>query len=215
MSHLNITPVGDTLATISLGDGISEELSGMVVDRSSIISNAGIIGVTDVVPAYATVGVHYDPLVIAFDDLRDRLSALMDCVPAEQRPASEPRLHTVTVNYDGEDLDDVAARSGLSRNAVIELHSSAEYRVFVIGFVPGFAYLGQLDEQISIPRRPSPRPRVPAGSVAIADRQTAIYPSATPGGWHIIGRANVTLFNPALDEPSLFRVGDRVRFAPE
>ncbi len=214
MTQPRIAPLGDTLATVALGDGVSDDLSRLVVGHSRSIASAGIIGVTDVVPAYTTVGVHYDPLVISFDDLRDRLTAVIEGSPAGARDNAESQLHTVSVKYDGEDLADVATRTGLTQHDIIGIHSSAEYRVFVIGFVPGFAYLGQLDPRIAIPRRASPRPRVPAGSVAIADRQTAIYPSATPGGWHIIGTASVTLFDPAREQPSLFRVGDRVRFVP-
>ena len=215
MNEPRITPLGDTLATVILGDGISEELSELVVARSRAVASAGIIGVSDVVPAYSSLGVHYDPLVISFDDLRDRLAPIVEEAVDTMMERSDTRLHTIPVNYDGEDLDEVVSRTGLARHTVINIHSSAEYRVFVIGFVPGFAYLGQLDERLALPRRSSPRPRVPAGSVAIADRQTAIYPSATPGGWHVIGTAAITLFDPSLSEPSLFRVGDRVRFVPE
>jgi KipI family sensor histidine kinase inhibitor len=207
-----LTPLGDTLVTVSLGDGMSEELTARVVARALQIEVAAIIGVTDVVPAYAAVGVHYDPRVIAFDELRERLGNVLE----HEAPvtAIEPRHHSIPVTYDGADLQDVAARTGLSAADIVEIHSQREYQVFVIGFVPGFAYLGQLDERLSLPRRDAPRPVVPAGSVAIAERQTAIYPSATPGGWHLIGKTDVSLFDPSRESPSLFRVGDRVRFEP-
>jgi KipI family sensor histidine kinase inhibitor len=111
-------------------------------------------------------------------------------------------------------MEDVARRTGLSIDEVIGIHSGREYRVYVIGFVPGFAYLGTLDERLALPRRESPRKRVPQGAVAIADRQTGIYPSSTPGGWNLIGTAKAVLFDPEREQPALFRAGDRVRFEP-
>jgi KipI family sensor histidine kinase inhibitor len=126
---------------------------------------------------------------------------------------AEPgRLHRIPVTYDGQDLDDVAARLEVSRERIVEIHTSAIYRVFLVGFVPGWAYLGPLAEELELPRRQVPRMLVPAGSVAIAGRQTGIYPLPTPGGWHLIGRTNVKLFLPDSDPPCLFRAGDRVKF---
>ena len=122
------------------------------------------------------------------------------------------RVHHIPVTYDGEDLDKVATRTGLTPEEVIAIHSRETYRVLVIGFVPGFAYLGQLDPRLVIPRRESPRKRVPAGSVAIAEAQTGIYPSATPGGWHLIGTTAAKLFNPDDERPARLIVGDQVQF---
>lgn len=213
MSSPRITPVGDTLITVTLGEGISEDLNSLVVARAMQLEQASLIGVSDVVPSYAAFGVHYDPLVTGFADLRDRIAEILDSeVPA---PATEQsRLHAIPVHYDGLDLEDVARRTGLKPRDVIEIHRATEYRVFVIGFVPGFGYLGPLDARLSLPRRDSPRQRVPAGSVAIAERQTAIYPSVTPGGWHLIGTTDATLFDASRSEPALLRVGDRVKFEP-
>jgi len=118
----------------------------------------------------------------------------------------------VPVRYDGEDLEEVATRTGLSTAEVIRIHSAQMYRVLVIGFVPGFAYMGQLDPRLVLPRREAPRKRVPPGSIAIAEAQTGIYPSATPGGWHLIGTTTAKLFDPGRDRPALFSVGDRVVF---
>src|SRR4029079_7448138 len=111
-------------------------------------------------------------------------------------------------------LEEVAKRTGLTTEEVIAIHASTTYRVLVIGFVPGFAYLGQLDLGLALPRRESPRKRVPAGSVAIAEAQTGIYPSPTPGGWHLIGTTDVRMFDPGRKKPALLSAGDRVRFAP-
>jgi KipI family sensor histidine kinase inhibitor len=126
---------------------------------------------------------------------------------------SEPgRLHRIPVVYDGPDLTEAADRLRLPRETVIELHSRPIYRVFLVGFVPGWAYLGPLPDELVLPRRENPRTVVPAGSVAIAGRQSGIYPLPTPGGWHLIGRTNVRLFLPDSDPPCLFRAGDRVKF---
>ena len=122
------------------------------------------------------------------------------------------RLSVIPVRYDGPDLDQVAARTGMTRADVIRLHTSREYLVYLLGFAPGFAYLGDLDPALVLPRRPEPRTRVPAGSVAIAGAQTAVYPLATPGGWHLLGTTALRLFDPARRPPALLQPGDRVRF---
>jgi KipI family sensor histidine kinase inhibitor len=212
VTDASISPLGDSAVTVKLGDGISESLSELVVRRSEAISKARIAGVSDVVPSYGSLTVHYDPLTISYSDVRKRiLSVRID----EESGASSEReiaVHTIPVRYDGEDLDDVARLTRLDVDEVIRIHSSAEYRVFVIGFVPGFAYLGPLDPRLVLPRRESPRKRVPAGSVAIAENQTGVYPSETPGGWHLIGRTDMKMFDASRAQPSMLAVGDRVRF---
>lgn len=215
MTGRRISPLGDSAITVSLGEGITEELSEEVVREAHAISAGAIRGVIDIVPAYSTVTVHYDPLRIGYADLRSRLLAMASpAQPATLADRAE-RSHSVRVRYDGEDLGDVAARTGLTVSDVIDIHTATNYRVFVIGFVPGFAYLGVLDDRLVLPRRESPRKRVPAGSVAIAEAQTGIYPSETPGGWHLIGTTDVTMFDPDRSQPALFAVGDRVKFVPE
>jgi 5-oxoprolinase (ATP-hydrolysing) subunit B len=214
MSDRLISPLGDSALTLTLGDGISESLSENVVREARAIEESEILGVVDVVPAYATVTVHYDPLRVGYADLRSRLLAMASPGQPTAVGNQSARSHVIQVRYDGEDLAEVAARAGMTAGDVIEIHSATEYRVFVIGFVPGFAYLGVLDPRLVIPRREAPRKRVPAGSVAIAEAQTGIYPSETPGGWHLIGSTDVRMFDPSRDEPALFAVGDRVRFVP-
>jgi KipI family sensor histidine kinase inhibitor len=214
MSERRISPLGDSAITLTLGDGITGELSEKVVREADAITRSEILGVIDVIPAYASVTVHYDPMRIGYADLRSRLLALASTGDPTAVGNRRSRAHSIAVRYDGEDLADVAARVGMTVGDVIEVHAATEYRVFVIGFVPGFAYLGVLDPRLVIPRRESPRKRVPAGSVAIAEAQTGIYPSETPGGWHLIGTTDVKMFDPARSEPALFAVGDRVRFVP-
>src|SRR6266851_4092680 len=153
--------------------------------------------------------VHFDP----DQTTPDGLGAAIKRLAAKRPPMAEPgRLHRIPVVYEGPDLEEVAARLRLSPARIVELHSRPIYRVFLVGFVPGWAYLGPLPEELELPRRHVPRTQVPAGSVAIAARQTGIYPLPTPGGWHLIGRTSVKLFLPDSDPPCLFRAGDRVKF---
>jgi inhibitor of KinA len=213
VNKASLAPLGDRCITIRLGEGISIELSQDVMRYASSISAAAIHGLTDVVASYASIGVFYDPLAVSFDDLLPELeSILRDADSADSHPAAEPRLIRIPVRYDGEDIDEVARRTKLSLADIAELHSSREYRVFVVGFVPGWAYLGPLDPRLIIPRRESPRKRVPSGSVAIAENQTGVYPAATPGGWHLIGTTTETMFDAKRAQPALLAVGDKVRF---
>ncbi len=212
MNSPGIAPLGDRAVTLTLGEGLSEGLSSLVIRRSAQIRAAGIMGVTDIVSSYATLGVHYDPLVIGFPDLVERIEAAIAAEPDSHAESRQPKLHEILVRYDGEDIQEVARRAQLTVEEVISIHSEREYRAYVIGFVPGFAYLGILDERIALPRRESPRKRVPAGAVAIADQQTGVYPSSTPGGWHLIGNTDAVLFDQTREPPALFEVGDRVRF---
>jgi KipI family sensor histidine kinase inhibitor len=168
------------------------------------------------VPGLTTLLVPFEPRAWSIDEAKARLlTQLADLsVEAGER---HPETHRIPVRYGGEagpDLATVAERLGLTPDQVIELHTSAIYRVAIVGFMPGFAYLGDLPEALRLPRRDTPRARVPAGSVAIAERQTAIYPATTPGGWHLLGRTDVRPWDIEHDPPGLLRPGDQVRFEP-
>ncbi len=210
------SPLGDSAITVRFGEGVTDELSEIVFRSARHLAAARIAGVAEIVPAYATLAVFYDSLVIGYEEMQ----SLIDAALAEHADSTSdvgsrsPAIVRVQVRYDGEDLDDVARRTGLGRDEIAEMHSSRAYRAMVIGFVPGFAYLGGLDPRLSLPRRDSPRKRVPPGSVAIADLQTAVYPSATPGGWHIIGTTDAIMFDPHREPPAMLRVGDTVWFDP-
>jgi KipI family sensor histidine kinase inhibitor len=169
---------------------------------------------TDLVPGWTSLLLHYDLLRTDHLQLAERITPLLDEWLAVPVLADGGRLHELPVWYAGEDLAEVARACGLSTQRVIELHSVVEYRVGAIGFAPGFAYLGELDERLALPRRATPRTRVPAGSLAIAERQTAIYPQASPGGWHLIGLCPWALFDPTRTPPCPLALGDRVRFKP-
>ncbi|MDP9178186.1 MAG: 5-oxoprolinase subunit PxpB [Gemmatimonadota bacterium] len=210
--------LGDSAITVALGEGISRKLSREVAELAQALAASNIEGILDIVPAYAGLTVYFDPRRATYHELTTSLRgavadsrAGISSVAADDAQGKTIRIPT---RYDGEDLADVAARTGLSRDRIVELHSSPEYRVYVIGFVPGFAYLGELDEALVLPRRATPRKRVPAGSVAIAEAQTGIYPFSTPGGWHLLGTTRVTMFDVAAPEPALLRVGDTVIFEP-
>jgi KipI family sensor histidine kinase inhibitor len=170
--------------------------------------------VRDVVPTYKSVAVHFDPLKVDVERLRERMSRAAQSPPAPR----EGSLIEVPVTYggeDGPDLQEVASFAGLTPREVIDRHCAPEYRVFMLGFLPGFAYMGPVDERIAAPRKATPRMRIPAGSVGIAGRQTGVYPRPSPGGWQLIGRTSVQVFDPSREPASLFAAGDRVRFILE
>ena len=206
-TRLRIHPLGDTALVAELGTRLDTALNTRAIALAAALKKRR--DVRQAVAGYATVTVHFDP----DQATHESLAAAINRLAAKRPPMDEPgRLHRIPVTYDGQDLDDVAARLKLPVERIIEIHTSAIYRVFLVGFVPGWAYLGPLSEELELPRRQVPRTLVPAGSVAIAGRQTGIYPLPTPGGWHLIGRTNVKLFLPDSDPPCLFLAGDRVKF---
>ncbi|WP_090502884.1 5-oxoprolinase subunit PxpB [Pseudomonas borbori] len=166
----------------------------------------------DLVPGWTSLLLHYDLTRIDHRKLIERLSPLLPRWLAEPLPAESGRRHQIPIWYAGADLAEVARLCRLSIEQVIELHSASEYRVGAIGFAPGFAYLGELPERLALARRSTPRTRVPAGSLAIAERQTAVYPQASPGGWHLLGLCPWRLFDVRREPPCPLLLGDRVRF---
>lgn len=209
-----VAPLGDGAITLTLGDRVDAALVRRVRTLAAAVRRANLPAVHDVVPAYAALTVYYDALHTDHAALAARLLAVADSAgEANTLPAG--REHRIPVRYDGPDLDEVARRTGLTPAEVVARHSAPTYEVYLLGFVPGFAYLGELDERLVLERRAEPRVRVPAGAVAIAGRQTAVYPLPTPGGWHLIGRTDVRLFDAAAEPPALLAAGDRVRFVPE
>lgn len=207
-------PLGDAAVTIVLGDGISRELSRRVLTVAEALSSATVDGIVEVVPAYTSLAVFYDARRVTYSGLLAQVRAVVERQRRQVRelPADDARTIRIPVRYDGEDLRDVAEKTGHTWEEVVALHSQRDYHVYVIGFVPGFAYLGELDPSLVLPRRSTPRIRVPPGSVAIAEAQTAVYPFSTPGGWHLIGTTDLRMFDSQAKEPSLLRVGDTVRF---
>jgi inhibitor of KinA len=200
-------PLGDAALLAELGTRLDTALNTRAIALASALKKRR--DVRQAIAGYASVTVHFDPDLIS----HDALSAAVKRLASKRPPMAEPgRLHRIPVVYDGPDMEAVAAVLGLDAAKIVELHTRPIYRVFLVGFVPGWGYLGPLPEELELPRRQVPRTKVPAGSVAIAGRQTGIYPLASPGGWHLIGRTSVKLFLPDSDPPCLFRAGDRVKF---
>jgi inhibitor of KinA len=219
---MKLEPLGDSAVVATLGSGIDEATLGAVLAFSEAIVAAGRPGVTDVVPAYDTVTVFYDPASFASgsDDAFDAVCRFMEScsvTPHTEARAREAKRVEIPVCYGNDfapDLGAVAALCGKSAWEVIALHSGADYLVHAIGFTPGFAYLGGLPEVLRTPRRGTPRAHVPAGSVGIGGSQTGVYPVNSPGGWQIIGRTPLALFRPKEKPVALLGLGDRVRFIP-
>ena len=206
---VRIHPLGDTAVLAELGTRLDTAVNTRSIALASALKKRR--DVRQAVAGAASVTVQFDPDQVT----HVALAAAIRRLASKRPPMEEPgRLHRIPVVYDGPDLQAVASALGLSQQKVVEIHSRPIYRAFLIGFVPGWAYLGPLPDELVLPRRPDPRRQVPAGSVAIAGHQTGIYPLTSPGGWHLIGRTSVRLFLPDSDPPSLFRAGDRVKFFP-
>src|SRR5438270_10093311 len=204
---VRIHPLGDTALLAELGTRLDTAVNTRSIALASALKRRR--DVRQAVAGAASVTVQFDPDQVT----HEALAAAIRRLATKRPPMEEPgRLHRIPVVYDGPDLVDVAAKLGLSPQQLIEHHGRPIYRAFLIGFVPGWAYLGPLPDELVLPRRPVPRTQVAAGSVAIAGHQTGIYPLVSPGGWNLIGRTSVRLFLPDSDPPSLFRAGDRVKF---
>jgi KipI family sensor histidine kinase inhibitor len=210
-SPLRAQPLGDSAVAIVFGTKRSAQLLHQIHSAARALEAARIPHVEDVVPAYLALTVFYDSLRISYREVSAGLLAACDRV-ADFAKAPTPRTHRIPVRYDGPDLDFIARSTGLSVDDVVARHLGRSYTVDLLGFVPGFGYLGELDPALHLPRREQPRPRVSAGSVAIAAAQTAVYPLDTPGGWHIIGSTSTVMFDPARNPPALLAPGDTVKF---
>jgi inhibitor of KinA len=214
---MRIEPLGDSALLVRVGETFDAEQSLDAVLRATRqLELAEIRGVLDLAPAYTTIGVFYDPAQIgAFDEFQANIErALQVLEPARPRAGGEMVIE-VPVCYDEEfalDLDEIAQHTALSPQEIIRRHAGANYRVSCVGFTPGFPYLSGLPPELATPRRASPRKEIPAGAVAIGGTQTGIYPRKSPGGWNIIGRTPLRLFDVERDPPALFHSGDRVLF---
>jgi inhibitor of KinA len=215
--RMQVVDVGDQAFTIVLGEQIAPEVVAAVsaLDRQIAALQQGgtLSGLIETVPTFCSLTVVYDPLQTSRQQL---LAELAQLPPADTHVASSgSRLWRLPVCYEGDcgpDLEATAAALGMSVEALIEQHQQGEYRVYMLGFLPGFPFMGDLPSALQLPRRSEPRLRVPPGSVAIAGALTAIYPSESPGGWHLLGQCPLPLFDPARPQPSLLQAGDRVGF---
>jgi KipI family sensor histidine kinase inhibitor len=205
--RIRVHPLGDSAVLAELGTRLDTAVNTRAIALAAALTKRR--DVRQALAGPASVTVQFDPDQIS----HDALAAAIRRLAAKRPPVEEPgRLHRIPAVYDGPDLAEVCERLALTREQLVALHSRPIYRAFLVGFVPGWAYLGPVPDELVLPRRPVPRTQVPAGSVAIAGQQTGIYPLPSPGGWHLIGRTSVRLFLPDYDPPSLFRTGDRVKF---
>jgi len=215
VSAFRIVPAVDSALVVEFEERIDPDVNARTIACAEAIQAANLAGVRDVVPTYRSVAVYFDPLRTGGD-------ALTACLEREAgKPAPSASVSRAPVRIPvcygdelGPDLAGVAAFAQMSEADVVHVHAAGVYRVFMLGFVPGFAYLGIVDERIAMPRHASPRVRVPAGSVGIAGVQTGVYPAETPGGWQLIGRTPVKPFDPARADPFLMKAGDAVQFYP-
>jgi len=210
-----IVTAGDSAVCVEFEERIDAEVNGRVVALAEAIEAERIGGVRDVVPTFRSVAIYFDPLRTDFDLLTERLErAAAEAPPAVTITQKPIRIPVCYGGASGPDLEEVARYAGMTEAEVIARHAAPVYRVFMLGFVPGFAYMGTVDPRIAVPRRSTPRLRVPSGSVGIAGGQTGIYPSETPGGWQLVGRTSLKPFDPSRAEPFLLKAGDAVQFYP-
>ena len=214
-SEPKFLPAGDVAVSVELGEEISREVNARVLALDYLIQDKGVPGVVETVPSFRALLVYYDPSVVGWEDLVVTLRAL---VP-QARPELLPPARRVEIPccYGGElgfDLEAAAVKLGLSPEEVVRLHAGADYHVYFVGFTPGLPYMTGMPERLTIPRLETPRTRTPAGSVGIGGMQCCIYSVESPGGFWVLGRTPLRLYDPASPEPILLRPGDRVRFRP-
>lgn len=208
---MTIRPFGESAFLVEL----EQRIDAALVARAGRIADTWERGgLGPAVPAYASVLLGFDPLVTDSGIAFTAAEAAIEASDADRTPGVAGRTILVPTRYDGPDLAEVAGLSGLTVDELIAAHTGREHEVWFLGFMPGFAYCGPLDFRITAPRLASPRPRVPAGAVAVADGQTAVYPFDSPGGWRLIGHTEIALFDPDRPRPALIRPGDRLRFVP-
>lgn len=222
--HIKIFPISDSAATIELGNCIDDAVNQKVLSMNAWLARRPFAGLKDIIIAYSSLSVYYEPAAVkkiahgtdtAFEMVKNRLIEAYEQTPADFM--SEPKqIMRVPVCYDdkfGYDMDFVAAEKNLTKEEILRLHCSRLYKIYMVGFLPGFAYMGKIDDQLIVPRKLRPE-QVPAGSVGITGNQTAIYPLTCPGGWRIIGRTPLTLFDPGAEVPVALSLGGQVEFYP-
>lgn len=224
--NISFRPLGDSALVVQLGEGIDPAIHNQVKQLSILLENAPFNGFIEAVPSYNNLTIYYDPTAVytfrpaqvkesIYQIVCNYISKLL--LKIDQSLEADARLVEIPVMYGGQygpDLEYVAAHNGLTTEEVIHIHSSTEYLVYMLGFAPGFPFMGGMDERLATPRKDSPRLSIPQGSVGIAGKQTGVYPLETPGGWQLIGQTPVELFLPDRFPPTLLQPGDKVRFVP-
>ena len=214
MENVRFLPCGDRAVTVEWGSTIDEHINRQVHAFARKVEALSHPAITEVVPTYRSATVHYRPEVLSYEELKQLLLSLTQGGPEE---TEELPVVEIPVCYGGEygpDLEEVAQHCSLTPEEVIARHTAPTYRIYMLGFTPGFPYLGGMDPSIAAPRRKEPRIHIPAGSVGIAGEQTGVYPIVSPGGWQLIGRTPLRLFDPQREQPILLSAGAGIRFVP-
>ncbi|ARI75641.1 5-oxoprolinase subunit PxpB [Halobacillus mangrovi] len=209
--------LGDTGMQIVFGSEISEQTNQSIRMVADELKQHPIEGVVEWVPAYTTLTLYYQPSVVTYDELQAKITDLYEVLQEQKGSVSDSLAFLLPTYYGGEtgeDLSVVAEQNGLSEEDVVHIHSSQDYLIYMMGFVPGFPYLGGMSEKIATPRRGDPRPEIAPGSVGIAGSQTGVYPLKSPGGWQLIGQTPVKLYDPDKEQPILLESGSYIRFVP-
>lgn len=215
MEDIKIFTAGDSSLLIQFGQEISPEINARITAFVHLLKVQHVEGVTDLIPAFTSLLINYDPRVVHYGTLKKRIEKLLKLDVGGETSSS--RIFEIPVCYGGEygpDLENIAKHANLSTQEVIDIHCSRDYLIYMLGFLPGFSYLGGLDERIHTPRLANPRIRIPAGSVGIGGSQTGIYPLDSPGGWQLLGLTPVKTYDPERETPILFEAGDYIRFIP-
>jgi len=213
MENVRFLLAGDSAVTVEFGNEISPEINTDIRAFNISLEKSGIEGIVETVPTYRSLTVHYDPGIIRYGGLVEKMKSVLKGIDRASLPKSE--ILEIPVLYGGEegpDIEFVAAHNNKTVEQVIEIHTSGEYLIYMLGFTPGFTYLGGMSEEIATPRLTTPRVKIPAGSVGIAGYQTGVYPIDSPGGWQLIGRTPVRMYDPDRAEPILPKAGQLIKF---
>ena len=213
MENIKYLPSGDSALVMEFGNEISKEINASIAQVVGYLKDQKLDGIVDILPTYRSILINYDPRVFTYEQLVEKLSSIE--IADSNLASGSVRLIEIPTLYGGEygpDIANVAKNANLSEEEVVEIHTGVDYLVYMMGFLPGFTYLGGLDERIATPRLSSPRLKIVPGSVGIAGSQTGMYPIQSPGGWQLIGRTPVKLYDPSnLEEPVFIKAGDYIR----